>query len=95
MKIHALVTAIVISAGFVAPSFAFDYSTSAMRPDRHIQKVVCDPNGEGKQANCVRECEEEEIRSRATYATANLANPKKADEERKAAKLACDKKCGC
>jgi hypothetical protein len=87
MKLRALLTVGLMFGGIASPSFAFERS-AAPHSDRLIQKVVCDPNGDGKQANCMRECEEEEIRSRATYA-------KTTEEERKAAKAACDKKCGC
>lgn len=109
MKIRALATVALIVAGMIGPCFAVENSTKGdlsaayallagvdggLRADRLVQKATCDPDGDGKQANCMRECQEEEIRARDTYATAN-ADPKVAAEERKVAKLACDKKCGC
>jgi len=95
MKISALATAVLLLAGTMAPAFAFDHAAPAPFAKKGgslsgglILNVDCDPNGDGKQANCMRDCEEEEIRQRATY-------NKKTDEERLAEKTACNKKCGC
>jgi hypothetical protein len=87
MKIRSLLTVGLMFAGIASPSFAFQ-RTEAPHSDRLIERIVCDANGDGKQANCMRDCEDEEIRSRTTYA-------KQTDEERMAKKAACDKKCGC
>ena len=87
MKIGALVTAGLMFAGLASPAFAFE-TFSTPRANGFVQKVVCDANGDGKQANCVRDCEEEEIRSRETYHV-------KTDAERQGEKAACNKKCGC
>jgi hypothetical protein len=87
MKIRSLLTVGLMLAGITSPSFAFQRS-EAPRSDRLIERIVCDPNGDGKQANCMRDCDDEEVRSRATYA-------KQTDEERLAKKKACDTKCGC
>ncbi len=86
MKIRVLLAAGVLLSGLAAPAFAFEHS--APISSSLIQKVVCDANGDGKQANCMRECEEEEIRSRETYHS-------RTDEDRLGEKKACEKKCGC
>jgi hypothetical protein len=96
MKIRGLLTAGMLLTGFVGPAFAMEHSTQAVffqlgdgfSSRGLVQKVVCDPNGDGKQANCMRECEEEEIRSRETYHT-------RSNEDRMNEKMACNKKCGC
>jgi len=86
-KISTLLTAGLMVAGLGGSAFALGaghapYSTPL------VQKVVCDANGDGKQANCVRDCEEEEIRQRETYHS-------KTDAERLGEKAACNKACGC
>ena len=103
MKLRALVTASLFFAEISSPCFGFEQfsgagpnSAQAPLPKRGgafysnslIQTISCEPNGEGKQANCMRDCDEEEIRSRETYG-------KQTADERKAAKAACEKKCGC
>jgi hypothetical protein len=89
MKLRALTLVCLAFAASASPSLAFErHAPRGLMSERLIQQVVCDPNGDGKQAGCMRDCEEEEIRSRATYG-------KQTPEERVAEKKACDKKCGC
>jgi hypothetical protein len=95
MKTNVLAIAALLLAGAVAPAFAFDSAASApvgrlggSLSRGLVQNVDCDPNGDGKQANCMRDCEEEEIRSRETYHS-------RTDADRLAEKKACATKCGC
>ncbi|MGA8172830.1 MAG: hypothetical protein WB816_18640 [Methylocystis sp.] len=94
MKISAFVMTSLLVTGIVGPAFAFGqpakapFSTLRGATGGLILNVDCDPNGDGKQANCMRDCDEEEIRSRETYHS-------RTDADRLAEKGACAKKCGC
>jgi hypothetical protein len=96
MRISAFVTASLLLTGIVGPAFAFGHP--AQTPGSAfgggsagtglILNVVCDPDGEGKQANCMRACDEEDIRSRETYHT-------RTEADRAGEKATCAKNCGC
>lgn len=92
MNMRALFTAAVVIAGVSAPCLALANpltgQVSGEYSSRLVQKVACDPNGEGKQANCMRECDDDFRRSANGY-------NQRTEEDRKAEKTACEKKCGC
>ncbi|MBI1867134.1 MAG: hypothetical protein HYS06_02355 [Methylocystis sp.] len=93
MKLRALVTAGVIIAGIASPCLAFEnplsMSDSGTHVNRLLQTVSCNVNDNDKQARCVRACDDEYIMAAGRYSTAGKL------DEPKAAKKACETKCGC
>lgn len=87
MKIRALFAAGSMIAAMAGPSFAFDLTSKL--DGGLLHGVSCNVNDEDKQAQCMRNCDDEYIKASQAYSTAgNLEGPK-------ADKKACDTKCGC
>lgn len=94
MKIRALMTAGLIVAAMSGPSLAFENPASATRAllskagaDGLIQTVSCNVNDEGKQAHCMRDCDDTWIKATQAY----HVDIEKARGEKKV----CESKCGC
>jgi hypothetical protein len=93
MKVSALLAAGLIIAGAVGPGFALEAMLPSggggLHAGRLLQAVSCNVNDDDKQALCMRACDDEYIKASQAYGTAGrLEGPK-------AAKKACDTKCGC
>ncbi len=86
MSKYALVTAAALFAAMIAPSFAFD-GVAGLRAPSQVTRISCDTRQEDEQAVCASKCEDAFLKDQMSF-TANMDNVK-------AAKKACDEKCGC
>lgn len=86
MKTYAIATAFALFAGTIAPSFAYD-GAAGLRAPSQATRISCDTRQEDEQAVCASKCEDAYLKDQMSF-TADLTQVK-------AAKKACDQKCGC
>jgi hypothetical protein len=86
MKTYAIATAVALFVGMIAPSYAFDGAVGLRAPSQ-ATRISCDTHNEDEQAVCASKCEDAYLKDTMSF-TADIPKIK-------AAKKACDEKCGC
>ena len=86
MNKYALTAAAALFLAAATPSFAFDAAVGQRAPSQ-AARISCDTHAEDDQAMCASKCEDAYLKDQMGF-TADMSNVK-------AAKKACDEKCGC
>ena len=86
MTKYALAATAALFLTMAAPSFAFDAAVGQRAPSP-ATAISCDTHGDDDQAACASKCEDAYLKEQMGF-TADMGKVK-------AARKACDEKCGC
>ena len=86
MTKYALAATAALFLTMTAPSFAFDAAVGQRAPSQ-ATRISCDTHGDDEQAVCASKCEDAYLKEQMGF-TADMGKVK-------AARKACDEKCGC